>query len=81
MIDCIDNLDAKVELVALCKEKNINLIVSGGAGMKSDPTRLQIRDIADVKYDSLITKLKKELMKKGIKSGVKVVFSYEQTSK
>lgn len=59
VIDCIDNLDAKVELVALCKEKNINLIVSGGAGMKSDPTRLQIRDIADVKYDSLITKLKK----------------------
>ncbi len=50
--------------------------MSGGAGMKSDPTRLQIRDIAEVKYDSLITKLKKELLKKGIKSGVKVAFSY-----
>ena len=52
------------------------MIVSGGAGMKSDPTRLQIRDIGEVKYDSLITKLKKELLKRGIKSGVKVAFSY-----
>lgn len=59
MIDCIDNLEAKVELVTLCTEKNIRLIVSGGAGMKSDPTRLQIRDIADVKYDSLTNRLKK----------------------
>jgi len=59
VIDCIDNLDAKVELVAICKEKGVRLIVSGGAGMKSDPTRLQVRDIADVKYDSLINKLKK----------------------
>lgn len=49
--------------------------------MKSDPTRLQIRDIADVKYDSLTNKLKKELAKKGIKTGVKVAFSYEQTQK
>jgi tRNA A37 threonylcarbamoyladenosine dehydratase len=80
-IDCIDNLDAKVELVSLCNQKNIRLIVSGGAGMKADPTRLQIRDIADVKYDALIQRLKKELNKKGIKSGVKVAFSYEHAQK
>lgn len=49
--------------------------------MKTDPTRLQIRDIADVKYDSLTNRLKKQLTKKGIKSGVKVAFSYEQTYK
>lgn len=49
--------------------------------MKSDPTRLQIRDIADVKYDSLTQRLKKELTKKGIKTGVKVAFSYEQAQK
>ncbi len=45
--------------------------------MKSDPTRLQIRDIADCKYDSLIMRLKRELTKKGIKSGIKVAFSYQ----
>ncbi len=44
--------------------------------MKSDPTRLQIRDIVDVKYDSLINRLKKQLVRKGIKNGIKVAFSY-----
>lgn len=78
MVDCIDNLDAKVEVIKLCKERNIRLICSGGAGMKSDPTRLQIRDISDCKYDNLITRLKRELHKSGIKSGVKVAFSYQQ---
>jgi tRNA A37 threonylcarbamoyladenosine dehydratase len=37
----------------------MKLIVSGGAGMKADPTKLQIRDIADVKYDSLTSRLKR----------------------
>ncbi len=49
--------------------------------MKADPTRLQIRDISEVKYDSLVHKLKRELNKKGIKSGIKVAFSYEQAQK
>ena len=59
MVDCIDNLDAKCELISICKSRNIRLIVSGGAGMKADPTRLQIRDISDVKYDNLIMRLKR----------------------
>lgn len=54
------------------------MICSGGAGMKSDPTKLQIRDISDCKYDNLIMRLKRELTKKGIKNGVKVAFSYQQ---
>ncbi len=49
--------------------------------MKNDPTKLQIRDIADCKYDNLIMRLKRELAKKGIKKGVKVVFSYQQAEK
>lgn len=78
VVDCIDNLDAKVEVVRLCKERNIRLICSGGAGMKCDPTKLQIRDISDCKYDSLIMRLRRELVKHNIKSGVKVAFSYQQ---
>lgn len=59
IIDCIDNLDAKVELIAVCKQKGVRLIVSGGAGMKNDPTKLQIRDISDCKYDKLIMRIKR----------------------
>jgi tRNA A37 threonylcarbamoyladenosine dehydratase len=39
--------------------------------MKSDPTRIQIRDIADCKYDNLINRLRR----------VKVEFSYQQAEK
>ena len=65
-------------MISVCVEKGLRLIVSGGAGMKNDPTKLQIRDISDCKYDKLIMRIKRELTKKGIKSGVKVVFSYQQ---
>lgn len=81
VVDCIDNLDAKAEVVSLCRERNIKMICSGGAGMKSDPTKLQIRDISDCKYDNLIMRLKRELTKKGIKNGVKVAFSYQPADK
>ena len=59
VIDCIDNLDAKVELISVCVEKKIKFITSGGAGMKNDPTKLQIRDISDCKYDNLILRIKR----------------------
>lgn len=81
VIDCIDNLDAKVELICACVERKLRLMVSGGAGMKNDPTKLQIRDISDCKYDKLIMRIKRELTKRGIKSGVKVAYSYQQAEK
>ncbi len=59
IIDCIDNLDAKVELISACLEGKYKLIVSGGAGMKNDPTKIQIRDVSDCKYDKLIMRLKR----------------------
>lgn len=47
--------------------------------MKNDPTKIQIRDISDCKYDKLIMRIKRQLTKKNIKTGVKVVFSYQQS--
>ena len=49
--------------------------------MKNDPTKIQIRDVSDCKYDKLIMRLKRELTKKDIKTGFKVVFSYQQADK
>lgn len=51
VVDCIDNLDAKTALIATCVKRKVKLIVSGGAGMKNDTTRLQIRDISECKND------------------------------
>lgn len=40
VVDCIDNIDAKAELLAYCKNNKIRVISSMGAGMKADPTRI-----------------------------------------
>lgn len=47
VIDCIDNIDSKTDLVEYCVKNYIKIIAACGAGMKADPTRLQIKDIAD----------------------------------
>ena len=38
--DCIDNVEAKIELISQCIKKNFKVISSCGAGMKCDPTRI-----------------------------------------
>lgn len=53
VVDCIDNIEAKVALLAYCRKNNKRVISSMGAGMKADPTRLQIRDISETNYDDL----------------------------
>jgi tRNA A37 threonylcarbamoyladenosine dehydratase len=47
VIDCIDNIEAKVDLVAHCVKNKIKIIAACGAGMKADPTQIQIRDISE----------------------------------
>lgn len=40
VIDCIDNIDAKIALITYCVKNQIKIIVCCGAGMKCDPTRI-----------------------------------------
>ncbi|EGR30207.1 hypothetical protein IMG5_137960 [Ichthyophthirius multifiliis] len=81
VVDCIDNIDAKVALLAYCKNNNKKVISSMGAGMKSDPTRVQIRDISETTYDDLSRAVRIKLKKLGITNGIKVVLSVEKSSK
>ena len=48
VIDCMDHADAKAVLIDYCLEHKLKVISSGDTSMKSDPTRLQMRDILDV---------------------------------
>jgi tRNA A37 threonylcarbamoyladenosine dehydratase len=81
VIDCIDNIDAKTNLVAMCFNRKQKLMVSGGAGMKNDVTRIQIRDISETKNDELMTALRRRLGKLGIKKGVMVAHSQQEATK
>lgn len=80
VIDAIDNIDTKVELIKYCFHNNIRVISSMGAGCKSDPTRVHIGDISASTDDPLSRSTRRRLKIQGISSGVPVIFSTEKTA-
>lgn len=81
VVDCIDNVDTKVELIAYCYHSGIRIVSSMGAGCKADPTRIMIGDISRTIEDPLSRVTRIRLRKRGVHSGVPVVFSTEKPSK
>ena len=77
VMDCIDSVSPKVELILACKRKRIKCISSMGAGGKMNPEMVKVRDISKVKGCKLGQKIKKRLRKEGIYKGVRAVFSPE----
>ena len=78
VIDCIDNVPSKVDLLHHCVTHHIEVISSAGAGCRADPTRLRIADISKVLNDGLIRATRQMLGKKyKIRQGVHVLFSTE----
>ncbi|EIE85791.1 hypothetical protein RO3G_10501 [Rhizopus delemar RA 99-880] len=65
VIDAIDNINTKIDLMKYCYEKKLNVISSMGAGAKADPSRIQIADISETF---------------GILSGIQVAYSTEKPS-
>lgn len=78
VIDAIDNIDSKVELLKYCHDNSLPVISSMGAGCKSDPTRVFIGDIATSTDDPLSRSTRRRLRLEGITSGIPVVFSTEK---
>lgn len=78
VIDCIDNIDTKVDLLAFCHERKVQVISSGGAACKSDPTRINIADLSKTEEDPLARAVRIRLTKRGIISDIPVVFSAEK---
>ncbi len=77
IVDAIDTLSPKVSLLIESLEKNLPIISSMGTGGKMDPSLIQIADISESFNDNLARMIRKRLHKKGIYTGVKVVFSSE----
>lgn len=77
VIDAIDMVTAKLDLIERCKEKGLRIICSMGAGNKLDPTKFEVTDIHKTSICPLAKVIRKELRKKGIKD-VKVVYSKEE---
>ena len=77
VVDAIDTLSPKLALICGCLHRSIPLVSSMGAGAKTDPTRMEIADIAKTHHCPLAHMLRKRLHKAGVHTGFRAVFSPE----
>ncbi|MEN6327786.1 MAG: tRNA threonylcarbamoyladenosine dehydratase [Syntrophomonas sp.] len=80
IIDAVDTVTAKIDLVVKANQLNIPIISCMGAGNKLDPSRFEIADIYETSVCPLAKVMRRELRKRGIVS-LKVVYSREEPLK
>lgn len=79
VIDAIDNIGTKVDLLAACRRRGIRVLSCGGAGAKVDPTRLTVVDMSEAILDPLCKSVRFHLRRRhGIESGIDVLMSTEK---
>ena len=76
VVDAIDTVTAKIELVMQCRRLGVPIISSMGAGNKLDATRFRVADIYKTSIDPLARVMRRELKKRGVEK-LKVVYSDE----
>lgn len=77
VVDAIDTVTGKIQLVQQAKEAGVPIISSMGAGNKMDPTAFEVADIYKTSVCPLAKVMRRELKKRGIDS-LKVVYSREK---
>jgi tRNA A37 threonylcarbamoyladenosine dehydratase len=79
VVDAIDKLSDKIELILQCVKKNLKVISAMGASGKMDPSNIKISDIGEAYGDRLLKRVKKNLKKHNIEKGFPVVYCTEET--
>lgn len=77
VVDAVDTVTAKIQLVMEAEKAGVPIISSMGAGNKLDPTAFQVADIYKTSVCPLAKVMRRELKKRGVKK-LKVVYSQEQ---
>ena len=77
VVDAIDTVTAKIDIIVKCTELGTPVISSMGTGNKLDPSRIQVTDIYKTEGDPLARVMRRELKKRGIRK-LKVVYSSEE---
>ena len=80
IIDAIDTVSAKIELIVRAQAAGVKIISSMGAGNKLDPTRFEVSDVYKTSVCPLARVMRTELKKRGVKK-LKVVYSKEEPIK
>lgn len=77
VLDCIDSVTPKLNLILAAKRKKVKVISNMGAGGKYEASKVKVTDISKTNYCPLAKVIRKRLKKEGISGGVKVVYSNE----
>lgn len=77
IIDAVDTVSAKIEIIMRAKNANVPVISCMGTGGKTDPTMLKVSDVSKTSGCPLARVMRRELKNRGI-FGVKVVYSEER---
>lgn len=80
VVDAVDTVTAKIELVLKCQEKGVPIISSMGAGNKLDASAFRVADIYKTQMCPLAKVMRRELKKRNVKK-LKVVYSEEKPLK
>lgn len=80
VVDAVDTVTAKLEIIQRAKEHHVPVISAMGAGNKLDPAGFMVSDIFKTSMDPLAKVMRRELKKRGIKH-LKVVYSKEEPRK
>lgn len=77
VLDCIDSITPKLNLIISARRKKVKIISNMGAGGKYEASKVKVADISKTEYCPLAKTVRKRLRKEGVSKGVKVVFSTE----
>ncbi len=80
VVDAVDTVTAKIEIIMRCKALDIPVISCMGAGNKLDPSRFQVADIYKTTMCPLAKVMRHEMKKRGVKK-LKVVYSDEKPTR
>jgi tRNA A37 threonylcarbamoyladenosine dehydratase len=80
VVDAIDTVSAKIELILRAKALGIPIVSAMGAGNKLDPARLEVADIYGTSVCPLARVMRRELRKRGVE-GLTVIYSREEPIK
>ncbi len=80
VVDAVDTVTAKIEIIARAKATGVPVISCMGAGNKLDPTKFEVADISKTSMCPLAKVMRRELKKRHIKN-VKVVYSTEKPTR
>ncbi|MEQ1744775.1 MAG: tRNA threonylcarbamoyladenosine dehydratase [Saprospiraceae bacterium] len=77
VFDCIDSVQPKQYVIVACKQQDVRVVSSMGAGGRLDPSKVQVGDISETYNCPFAQQVRKGLKRKGVRRGVTVVFSSE----